>query len=351
MRALLVATALNVCASSLGADWGASPRRGANVGLWLRRADLAVLKSWGVDHVRLQLLSAYFERSPSPEVAPHLRPEAWASLRRFLADAEAEGLDVVIDLHAFSLFFPNAYWEPEALKAWQDPSRIERLCCFWKDLAQRLGDMAAVLGYDVLNEPHPPNTQEGFEAWNTVAQTVARTLIQVAPSHTVVIEAPSYANPDGMRHLRPVSEENIVYSFHMYAPHEFTEQGTRPQWPFGQVYPGIIPLGWDKKTPVRVDKRWLLKAVEPVVQFQREHHARIWVGEFSARRDAPDSSAYRYLKDVIDIFEANHWDWCYHAFREASIWDLELPSDPAVKGRQLATRRLQLLKNYWQKPR
>jgi len=43
----------------------------------------------------------------------------------------------------------------------------------------------------------------------------------------------------------------------------------------------------------------------------------MYIGEFSAIRWAPDGSAYRYLKDLIDVFEAHGWDWSYHAFRES----------------------------------
>ena len=42
---------------------------------------------------------------------------------------------------------------------------------------------------------------------------------------------------------------------------------------------------------------------------------------------APDHSAYRYLKDLIDIFEAHDWDWSYHAFREWSGWSVEYGPD------------------------
>jgi hypothetical protein len=81
-------------------------------------------------------------------------------------------------------------------------------------------------------------------------------------------------------------------------------------------YPGVIEgKHWDKAE--------LEAALAPVIEFQRAFGVPIYIGEFSAIRWAPDDSAYRYLKDLIDIFEAHGWDWSYHAFREWSGWSVE----------------------------
>ena len=68
-------------------------------------------------------------------------------------------------------------------------------------------------------------------------------------------------------------------------------------------------------------------ALAPVVEFQRAYGVRIYIGEFSAIRWAPDDSALRYLEDLIAIFEEHGWDWSYHAFREWSGWSVEHGSD------------------------
>lgn len=69
--------------------------------------------------------------------------------------------------------------------------------------------------------------------------------------------------------------------------------------------------------------QWLQSALKPVIEFQKAYGVHIYIGEFSAIRWAPDNSAYRYLKDLIDIFEAHGWDWTYHAFREWDGWSVE----------------------------
>ena len=53
----------------------------------------------------------------------------------------------------------------------------------------------------------------------------------------------------------------------------------------------------------RWDKERLREAMRPAIEFQREFNGHIHVGEFSAIRWAPDGSAFRYLRDCIDLFE------------------------------------------------
>ena len=80
------------------------------------------------------------------------------------------------------------------------------------------------------------------------------------------------------------------------------------------------------------------RALKPVVEFQRKYGVHIYIGEFSAIRWAPDDSACRYLKDLIDIFEAHGWDWSYHAFREWDGWSVEHGPDPKDHAGPVADR-------------
>ena len=117
--------------------------------------------------------------------------------------------------------------------------------------------------------------------------------------------------------------DNVIYEVHMYTPGWFTHQGAngapRPAPGKELAYPN----------PERgVDKAKLREWLRPVVDFQRRHNARIFVGEFSASIFAP--GAGRYLRDCISLFEEFGWDWTYHSFREARWWNVETVIDPAT---------------------
>jgi hypothetical protein len=59
---------------------------------------------------------------------------------------------------------------------------------------------------------------------------------------------------------------------------------------------------------------------------------------------------YRYLKDLIDIFEAHDWDWSCHAFREWDGWSVEHGPDPQDHARsKTPTSREQLLRSWFAK--
>lgn len=75
------------------------------------------------------------------------------------------------------------------------------------------------------------------------------------------------------------------------------------------------------------DKAQLRRTLQPVIEWQRDYGMQMYIGEFSAIRWATNGSAARYLSDLLDIFEANGWDWTYHAFREWSGWSVEYGSD------------------------
>ncbi len=94
----------------------------------------------------------------------------------------------------------------------------------------------------------------------------------------------------------------------------------------------------------------LRRTLQPVVDFQRDFGVHIYIGEFSAIRWAPGESAHDYLRDVIDIFETEGWDWAYHAFREWDGWIVE--HGPERKDRSRAkepTSREKLLRGWFSK--
>jgi len=157
--------------------------------------------------------------------------------------------------------------------------------------------------------------EEGCDDWQDLAERAARAIRAVDPVRTIIVEPAAWGGPDGLRDLRPLSVSNVVYSVHMYLPHAFTHQGVHQKGP-PLSYPGIVgDRFWDKAQ--------LVAALGPAIEFQKKYGVHIYIGEFSAIRWAPNQSAYRYLKDLIDIFEAHDWDWSYHAFREWNGWSVE----------------------------
>lgn len=325
--------------------WHATRLRGANVDL--DRAtldDLKVLRSWGANHIRLVLFGKLMEKEP-----PYaLREADFAALSRALDACQTLGLHAVIELHTC----PGRD-QLEDLRIWRDAKYQDQLERLWREIARRCrsrGDVVA--GYDLLNEPNPEDLFGGKhdEAairgtpadWNALAKRLTKGIRQVDRQHTIIVESSAWAYARGFAWLQPTGDRNTVYSFHMYTPHKFTHQeaGGPPVLYPGDAPAHVEPAGyWDKAA--------LEKNLQPVVDFQKKHRAVIYCGEFGCRRFAPDGSAARYYKDLLDIFEAHKWHWAYWAFRESPMWDLELGTDPASRTRDAEKSELvKLVRSY-----
>ncbi len=240
--------------------------------------------------------------------------EEVAYVQSILNEGEHYGFKVVVALEPMPAYANSDYWK--------DKDLCNSIAQMWQSIASKLKPYPALAAYDLLNEPVPPHgITDGLtpamqtQMWRDFAIKLITSIRAVDPEHVVIFEPAPWAFPSAFKDLALLPFSNIVYSFHLYAPHEFTHQGL-PGVPYGLDYPGN---GWDKTK--------LSAAVEPVRDFVRRTSAAIYVGEFSATRWAPNDSASRYLNDAIALFEAEKWSWTYLGYRGYQGWDAEIPYD------------------------
>jgi endoglucanase len=279
--------------------------RGAMVSTAATAEDLRVLgRDWNANVIRWQLGGTTATPLDSPDYDTVLQAQT-DLLDAALPTCREVGLMVVVDLHGLATgLFDGAAGQGKFIEVWQG-------------LAAKYRDSEVVWGYDLANEPievYPP--PEGALMWREIAEAAAQAVREIDPETTIIVECPIGGGPSGFEAFYPIDVDRVVYSVHMYRPHVFTHQGVFPEYDTPYVYPGEIEGEvWDR---ARMEQE-----LQPVIDFAQAYHAQIFVGEFSAIRWAPDNSAYRYLGDAIDIFEAEGWDWTYHAFREWNGWSVE----------------------------
>lgn len=162
----------------------------------------------------------------------------------------------------------------------------------------------AVYGYDLLNEPPMADDQ-----WDTLAQSLRRA-VRLHDRRTAIILSGTYGDPNAMRRVASLGDRNVIHTFHHYHPFAYTHQGVYPQY--------LMPRA-------RPEKARLEEHLARVKQWQDKTGARVYVGEFSTARWAPEGA--RYLRDCMSIFEQYGWDWTYHAWREWHGWSLEHNED------------------------
>ncbi len=319
--------------------------RGAMVSPDIDEEGLRVLgQEWNANLIRWQLI----RRGRIADPLDLKAYDRWlaaelAKLDRILPICRKYGLLVALDLHS-----PPGGRSTSGGYAGSDSALFTSVECqqrfveLWREIARKYKDSPVIWGYDLANEPVESVGADGLADWQELAERAARAIREIDPQRAIIVEPPNWGSPEGLRTFEPINVPNVVYSVHMYIPHNFTHQNvhsaTTPK-----TYPGEIDgRVWGKEQ--------LAEALQPAVDFQKRYNVQIYIGEFSAIRWAPGDSAYRYLKDVIDILESHDWDWSYHAFREWDGWSVE--HGPDRQNRRPApspTDREELLRSWFAK--
>ena len=233
-----------------------------------------------------------------------------------VAACEKHGLRMLLDLHCP----PGGRVDGGVCRLFHDKRYQDQFITVWDRIARRYKGREVIYAYDLVNEPVEGTVAPGLMDWRGLATKATRTIRAIDPGKPVVFEPGPWGGCAGFDTTPPLDLDRVIYSFHMYLPHRFTHQGVYGN-PVGVMYPGVVGARmWNKET--------LREAMRPAIDFQRDYNVHIYVGEFSAIRWAPAGSAYRYLRDVIDLFEEHGWDWSYHAYREWDGWSVEHGPDP-----------------------
>lgn len=264
-------------------------------------------------------------------------------LDAMLPSLRASGVKVCLDLHTS----PGGFNGKNINRMFEEELFADAFVETWRRLATRYKDEKTIWAYDILNEPVESDDKNDttYITWRELAIRTSKAIREIDTETPIIFEPSNWCGPTHFVGLVPLDISNVIYSVHMYHPLEFTHQGvfnSNDDW-IPILYPGEINgVYWDKAK--------LRDILAPVLAFQQKYGVNIYVGEFSAIRWAPDNSAYRYLKDVIEIFEEYGWNWTYHAFREWSGWSVEHPEDRTNNSPSTEpTDRELLLRSYFEK--
>lgn len=267
------------------------------------------------------------------------------ALKEVLDDAHRNDIKVVITF----LSLPGSRWkqnnqDKDDLRLWHEGKYKKQSIEFWKKLALLVKEHPAVVGYNVLNEPHPEllsgsgdYRELDFEKWyqsvkgsladlNLFYTEIVTAIREIDQNTPIVLDTGMYATPWTIRYLSPLNDNKILYSFHMYEPYAYTCKGINNG---RYAYPGTVPVSlesaesndFSNKTSINWDKAALVEFLNPVSQWQKQHSvpsSQILVGEFGCNR--VNKGAEAYFADLIEIFNSHNWHWAFYSFRE-DCWD------------------------------
>jgi len=293
--------------------------------------DFKVLRSWGANLAEIPVMDVF---SPRPPYA--LQPAEMEKLDRMVEAAVQADLFIVLTCRSG----PGRADFETSQEIWADAPAQDAYARMWAYLAQHYQSNRAIVGYDLMCEPHPDERYAGV--WNGFSKRVTEAIRKVDPRTPILINSVGWAYPEDFSTLEPTGDKRTVYEVHFYEPHYYTHQEPGQN----HVYPGFrVPDeeegAWDKNT--------IKSKLDVVRSFQQKHHVPIFAGEFGCARHAP--GAVEWLRDQMELYETWHWSWAYWAFREWDVMDIERSADPSNRQRHADTPMLRLFKPYFARDR
>jgi len=312
--------------------------------------DLKVIAGdWKANHIRWQLLWGGFPNGPA-DTATVEEYAAWIDkqceqLDALLPELRRYGVRIALDVHTPPGGRMPRQTSGSEMRLFQEKQFQDAFVATWQKLARKYKDDEVVWCYDLLNEPVEGDMPkiEGLLDWRELALKTSKEIRKIDPEKAIVIEPAPWGAPDVLEWFEPFDPKevpNVVYSVHMYMPHAFTHQGVYES-PVGLVYPGRMP---DSK---HWDKEQIRHSLRSVIDYANDFGVAIYIGEFGSIRWAPENSTYRYLRDCIEVFEEEGWDWAYHAFREWDGWSVEHGTDKNDRRRVAEPTDRELLLRSW----
>ncbi|MDD6029696.1 MAG: cellulase family glycosylhydrolase [Kiritimatiellae bacterium] len=293
---------------------------------YITEKDIANIKSMGFDHVRLGFDQIVLEESPGK-----YRERTFRKVDDFIGWCEKHGLNMVLNLHKAVGNYCDIQEKVELL---DDKGLQDRFVALWLEFERRYHDKPG-LAFELLNEVRNVDP----EKWNRLADRTLKAIREKNPNRWVVIGSTCWNSPGTLDKLKIWDDDKVVYTFHMYAPFEFTHQrgvlqagplyyNRTLEYPTKDVerYRGYHSLhgnaggGYGPEVK-EINKQILRNNMHGAHMFTKNHPDKIlWNGEFGTIRHAPPASRVAYMHDVVVTCKEWGIPWC--------VWNyLSTPND------------------------
>ena len=291
---------------------------------YITERDVARIKGWGFDHIRVGFDQIVLEESPFK-----YRERTFARLDAFVGWCAKHGINLVLNLHKA---VGNYCDIPEKVQLLDDKGLQDRVTALWLEIERRYHDRPG-LAFELLNEVRNVDPEQ----WNDFADRMIRAIRERNPTRPIVVGSTCWNSAGTLPHLRVWDDPNVIYTFHMYEPFEFTHQrGVLQSGPLlynrELAYPstdmaryrGYHELYGNTNAyagVTSIDRTILAQRLAPAFAWAKAHPDKIlWNGEFGTIRHAPKASRVAYMRDVVTLCREHGIPW--------SVWNyLSTPND------------------------
>jgi endoglucanase len=260
---------------------------------WIVEQDYDIIKSFGMNCVRLPLYHSLIEDENNPET---LRSDAWKWLDFAVAAAEKRGIYTIIGLHgaAGGQSDMGHCGRVDHARFWGSDENKQRTNWLWQQIAKRYKDRPSVAGYDILNEPWGADMPEQ----NKISESIYKAIRAVDSKHLIFIQG--HGNVDGLADPKEKNFKNVVYSAH--------------------CYPGIFGNG----RPTRKNHTRFLKVeLKKIDEKLRKYDVPFLMGEFNALYTSAGGA--EMMRHHYDTYENYGW--------AATMWSYKVLTIPGEERR------------------
>ena len=263
--------------------------------------DAKFFKSLGLNCIRLPFNYRHFEDDMNPRV---LKASGFKHLDRVIDLCAKEGIYTILDMHTLP-GGQNPDWHsdnPTDYAAfWDFKDHQDRTVWLWEQLAKHYKDNGWVAGYNPINEPCDPKhiRLPAFYA------RLEKAIRAIDPEHILWLDGNTFAAEwIGFDTVLP----NCVYSLHDYSMMGF---------PTGTAYKATA----DQKS--KLEDQFSRKS-----EFQRQHNAPIWNGEFGpvyanskwdADAEAINQDRYNLLGYQLEIYDKFQIPWTIWLYKDIGV--------------------------------
>lgn len=336
---LLLATFCFVLGGYCSGTEGFTIRRGINISHWLSQRpdnnldidegqitekDFQLLASLGFDHVRLPIDEMIFWDENG-----NRHERSFQLLHNGIKWAMKHGLRVIVDLHIVRAHYFNAGAEGGTNTLWTDPKAQEHFVELWNELSDELkGYDTNRLAYEIMNEPTAPD----HEDWNKLVRMAYDKIRSKEKTRVLVIGSNLWQGTGTFKYLKvPAGDRNIILSCHFYEPYILSHY--RASWTeYKDVtvpvhYPGrlVTKEAYDavpeaeQKLVAKWTTDWNKDTLKDLLMQAKtkadELGLPLYCGEFGIYRAAPRPDAYRWYKDIIEVFDGLNIAWCHWDYK------------------------------------
>lgn len=233
---------------------------------YITQQDIHFIRAQGFNMIRVPLHWELFQTDNA---------EGFRLLDRLMEWCRAEGLYVVLDLHAaeggqtgYNIDDGHGYpW------LFIDAQEQQKTIDLWVRLARHYRKEHIVLGYDLLNEPIP--NWVGYERFHPLLEPlykrIAAAIRKVDPHHTLILGGAEWDGDFSV--FGPPFDSNVIYEFHKY-------------W-----------KGVNQST------------LSPFLEFRAKYNVPIWLGESGENTD-------EWVANFRALLERNSIGWAFWPYKK-----------------------------------